>query len=298
MVPPVPVTGKLKYEIIDTTGALRDFTRDTSPTLFIPAGSVGFGTTNFSIEENKLPVSPGTFLRRINTGARTMHIPVAIRASTFGNLLVVIDTLQQWFDTGDENRKQPVYLRVTRPDDSQRQIASYYIGGLEGDLNEGSPTFVKYVLDMHCPDPAPTDIANTVITKTVAQAIGPFGVINQGSLNAYPIWKLIGPFFGTVNIYNATTNESFSLVTNAAAVNVNVGVGHYWIIDTRPSDVKQTVSVYDDAGLPQTSHVFPTSKFFQLIPGQNNLTVTFTSLTTSATQVQLSYLARYRGLVR
>lgn len=292
MVPTVNPTGILRYEIIGRDGVTRDFTRETSPKRFIPAGSIGFGTAEYSIQENKLPVNPGTFLRTINTGPRTMSIPIVITEPSFAYLIAAMEDLHDWFNTGDEHSKAPLYLRVTRPDNTIRQIAGYYVNGLAGDMNEGSPTFVKYVVDLHCPDPAPTDPTNTVVTKTVAQAaaFGGFGIINQGRINAYPIWKLTGPFTN-VDILNITTGEGISVI-------ITIPAGRYLTIDTRPADVRNTVSVYDDLGVNKTPNVFPTSKFWQLIPGQNNISVIFTSGTTVATTVQLTYLAKYRSLLR
>ena len=289
MIPPAPITGTLKYQWIQSTGTVRDLTRDTSPTIFVPAGSVGMGLSSVEITEDKLPAGQGSFIKHINIMPRTIQIPIVLSKPSFESLLLASEDLHEWFDTGDESAKRPGTLVVTRPDDTVRHIKGYYQGGLEGDLSEGSPTFYKYVIDLFCPDPAPTDAEDTVLTKTVAEAVD-FNMINQGRLPAFPIWKLTGPFTN-VDVLNATTGVGFSLLVTLTA-------GQYIIVDTRPSELRQNISVYDQAGANRFPTVYPTSVFFPLLSGTNNIQVNFTSGTTGATSVELTYLARYRSLLR
>lgn len=290
LVPPASSTGVLKYEWMQSDGTVRDLTRDTSPNIFIPAGSVGMGLTEFEVTDDKLPAGAGSFVRHINTQARTLQIPVVIHQPTFNSLLLSAEDLHEWFDTGDESGKRPGTLIVTRPDDTIRHIKGYYQGGLEGDLNEGSPTFFKYVIQLRCPDPAPTEPEETVLTKTLAQTVS-FSLINQGRLPAFPIWKLHGPFTN-VDVLNTTTGLGFSLIAT-------ITTGQWIVVDTRPSELRQNVSVYDQSGANRFPTVYPTSVFFPFVSGANSIAMNYTAGTNpAATSLHLTYLARYRSLLR
>lgn len=288
MIPPAPIVGTLQYYWIDKNAVVRDLNRDTSPSRFVVAGSVGLGDAEFDITDEKFPRNPGSFIRQINTHPRTLHVPIYIRGTSLGNLSDIVDDTLDWFDTGDEISKHPGYFRVVRPDGTTRQIAAYKnSAGLVGDMKEGGVTWTRYVVDLYCPDPYPTDPDDTVIVK--ATGYNNFGVLNSGRLETYPIWKLTGPFTSFL-IDNATTHWTITGTITIAA-------GHYLILDHRPSELRTGYSVYDDTGTNRQANVTPGSVFGLLEPGTSICGVSFGG-SSGATQVQLTYLQRYRALLR
>lgn len=292
IIPPAPLTGITKYQWITPNNLVKELSRDYSNDIFIETGSTGLGLPEFNIENDKLPFSPLSFITQINTEPRIITLPLFVKALTFESLLLTCEEIHDWFATGDEESKTPGYLRVTRADDTVRQIACYFQRGLLGNTNEGSPTFGKYNIELFCPDPYPTDIANTVITKQaeLANLNYTFGVLNSGKLQAYPIWKLQGPYTN-ITITNTTTGKHFDVVYSSPG-------NEYMIIDTRPSELRTGPSVYDQAGVNRISRISSTSDFFALEPGLNNINILNEFVNTDITYIELTYLTRYRSLLR
>src|SRR6185503_7583931 len=155
-IPAAPVAGEMLIKWRDPNGVLRDLSRNTSPNLFVPAGSAGMGSVKFDITDEKYPLTAGTFIRQINTASRLIELPIVIHEDTFNGALLAAEDLHTWFQTGNESEKTPGYLEVTRPDGSVRKIAAYYTDGLTGDLSQGGPNWFKTVARLYCPDPYPT----------------------------------------------------------------------------------------------------------------------------------------------
>lgn len=290
IIPPPNITGTVKFYVIDPNGVERDLTRETSPNVFAFGGAIGLGMAEFNIEDDKYPFAPGSLIRHINTDPRTIELPIIIVQSSYGAMLLAVEDLYDWFASGDENGKTPIYLKVVRPDDTIRLIECFYTEGLGGDPSDSGPTWARFVVRLYCPDPNPTGPEDTVVTKTVAQAAS-FTQLNQGRLPAYPRWKLTGPFTN-FEIHNVGSDKSI-------VGTVVLTAGQFIIVDTRESEFRPGFSVYDHTGANRISILDPSqSDFWELTPGSNNIEVTFGSGTTAATEVELTYLARYRGILR
>lgn len=294
MIPPVSPTGILQYAWIDPGGTTRDLTYQTSPRLFVSRGSAGLGGPSVEMASDKLPFAAGTLVRHIQTREGRIELPITIHEDSIGDLIGVLDDLRGWFDTGDEETRTPGYLRITRPDGSVRQVACYYAGGLEGDMARGGPNWCTYVVSLLAPDPWPTDLDDTVLTYGEADFGSEQIVINQGQLDAYPIWTILGPVdAGTPSIrVEKTTGELFSF--NFDLLNHGIGV----IVDTRRGDQRETVSIRrypDDLNL--FAFVNAAATLWRLSPGENRFQLDLEGAT-SETSVELRYRARYRGLMR
>lgn len=290
MLPPASPPGLLKFYWVDKNGVAHNLSYNDSPRLFVPQGSAGLGSNISELHEDKFPFSSGTLLRHIAVPARKVELPIYIFEDNIGDLLDVTDALFDWFDTGDESQHTPGYLKVTRPDGTSRKLLCYYESGLQGDMKEGSPQWTRYVVSLHAPDPYPTEESDTIVTKNYTQATSGFTIINQGKLPAYPRWKLYGPF----------NNVTITNLTNGKVLSSEVGIttGNYMIIDTRPSIVRPGFSVYDHLGNNIQTTITPTSSFWPLLSGSNHIIFNYTSGTSGATSVELTYLARYRSLLR
>lgn len=290
MVPPVSIGGTTKINWIDPVGNVRDLTRATSPTVFMTDKPQGLGAAIFDLATDKLPRGAGTFVRHINTEERTIELPIYVQEETFEDLLNKIEDIHNWFATGSETEKTPGYLQIIRADESVRQILCYYVEGLDSP-EEAGPNWARFVIRLYAPDPYPTADADIVTEYTVAEALN-FGVINPGKLEAYPIWKLTAPWTTNVTIRNNTYDPDLVIVLGGLATG-------FFIIDTRPSDIRPGFSVYDNLGANRIGDVSPSvSTFWTLKSGLNALQVGFFAGTTAATRVELTYLPRYRSLYR
>lgn len=294
LVPPVSVSGDLEFYWVDPHGVVRNLNKKDSPNVWVMAGSKGLGNTTTEIDDSKLPRSPGTLINQINVGAREMTLPIVVVQETLGDLLLAVETISGWFDTGEETEKRPGHLRIKWPDGSYRQILCYATDGMEGDTEEGSPIYTIYQQGLYAPDPIPTALENQVVNKTVTEGFGGgsgFGVINAGTRNAYPIWTLTGPFSGCA-IYNLDTDEYIQ-------INIVFPAGSTLVVDTRPSESRPGLQIYDETGTSHINTIAPLSKFWQLAPGLNQIIINFTGGgTNAATTIKLEYLERFRTLLR
>lgn len=288
MVPPAAPSGVLRYQWIDPTGTTRELSREYSPNLFIERGSVGLNYNTFNVSDSKLPLSAGTLINKINTEARRFTLPVFIRADTMEVFLQNTTELAKWFDTGNEEELRPGYFRVTRPDDTVRQIAAYYVSGLEGDTGEGAPNWAQYGIELYSPDPIPTGTANEETTKDETN-FASFGIMNIGDLDAYPIIELTGPITN-FNVNNTTKGQNIS-------GQIVMTSGQTLTIDTRPSELRTKPSVYDQSDVNRLSVINPISVWWTLQTGLNVISFS-TDNSDSNSRVKITYLPRYRTLLR
>lgn len=295
LVPPASPVGIIQHHWIDPTNTLRDFTYETSTGLFVSKGATGLGDVDVDLATDKTPFAPGAQVRHIAVPPREMRLPIFAREDSIGDLVLVADAVRTWFATGDERRLTPGYYRVTRPDDSVRQIQCYRTGGLAGDLTQGGPTHLVYLVELLAPDPFPTDAEDTTHTYGQADLDGDeLIIINDGELDAFPIWTIRGPWSSgtpSILVHSVTSDESFAF--DFAIGNHAEGV----IVDTRPPHARPTIGVrrFSD-GL----NLFPfltQRNLWWLAPGENRFELTVVGAT-SETTIELAYRRRYRGLLR
>lgn len=286
LVPPISIANEYRVYWVDPNNVTRDLNKATSPNLYAVGGAIGLGMPVIDIQTDKFPYSPGSFVRQINIEEREPELPIYVREDSFGDLLLTLEDLAGWFDTGDEANKRPGYLRVIRPDDSVRQILCY-CRGMEM-VNESGATWAQIVMQLLAPDPFPTAQTEETVIKNVTEAVAGFGVNNLGTKNAYPIWTLAGPFTD-VSIRLLNTSELIDLT-------VTVALGEWLVVDTRPSELRDGYTIYDQVGANKISVVEPESVFWHLIPGVNSIEFVYGSGTTANTHVILEYLPRYRTL--
>lgn len=290
---PGPGAAALRWEWLDPSGVLRDLTYQTSQSVFVTKGSSGLGTPPVDLVADKLPFTAGSLLRYTQTMPLEINLPISVISSTFAGLQGAVDGLRRWFDTGSERASVPGYLRVTRPQDAAvRQIACYYTGGLEGDLSPGGPTWVPLVVSLLAPDPYWTPTAPATTTYAAAAVGVQQAVINTGDFDGYPVWTITGPCSG-ISINNDTTGKGFTLTAGGGLA---VGAGQVLTIDTRPASLRTTQQVT----VGPTNHfnkLAAGSSLWWLAPGSNLFTI-LASGVTGATSFALSWLPRYRGVLR
>lgn len=286
VIAPAPASGVLRYEWIDAAAVTRDLTYQTSPTVFVQAGSIGLGSAGSEIADEKLPTAPGSIVRQISSPAQRIELPITISTTSLGNLIAIQHDLRTWFRTGNEKSRTPGYLRITRPDGTVRQWQCYYAGGLEGDLSRTRVTNTTVVVSLYAPDPTPTAPSETVVTWEAADLAVPVTQINEGDLDAYPIWTVTGPAT-QINVQNNTTGKGWSLTYSLLA-------GKTVTVDTRPASQRIDLPVLDSDDVNRFPALFAGSQIFGnwLPSGLNSFTITLLG-TSGATEVELRYLPRY-----
>jgi hypothetical protein len=281
----------IAWQWVDRSQVIHDLTYETSPGLFVSRGSLGLGTAGADISDEKNPGTPGSTVRLISTPPTDIELPIMAMQASMDDLLGVLEDLGDWFDTGDETRRTPGYLRVTRPDGTVRQLMCYRRGPIGGDLTKGNPSNTTFVVSLRAPDPWPTAPTQTITIWTAADVASPVSALNDGQLDAYPIWTITGPTT-SISVFNNTTGKPWSLVFSLAA-------GKTVTVDTRPPTVRTDIAIRDSDLVNRYPALYPGSKVFGnwLPSGTNSLTITLAGYN-SATRVQLAYLARYRGMLR
>jgi hypothetical protein len=293
---PVAVAGDLRWEWVDPSGVVRDLTFGTSSQLFVSRGASGLGVPGVDLVTDKLPFAAGAIPRRINTRPLEIDLPIHVQAASFSGLLTSVETMRGWFNTGDETTRRPGYLRITRPqDDAVRQIACYYVGGLEGDLSRGVPTWAPLVVSLLAPDAYWTDITETSVAYAQADVGADLSVINVGHVDAYPIWTIHGPAH-TMAITNTTAGKAFALQAGGAP-GLTLSAFDTLTVDTRPSNQRSTIQVYAQDGTSHYHWLTSNSSLWWLAAGQNHLRIDALG-TTGATSFGLRWLPRYRGVLR
>jgi phage-related protein len=110
-----------------------------------------------------------------------------------------------------------------------------------------------------------------------------FSVFNSGDVEAWPIWTITGPG-NTITLTNTTTGK-------ALVLSITLTGGQVLTIDTRPGH--KTVTRED--GSNQFATVSSTSSLWELVTGNNAVTLAI-SETTTASGLQLQYKQRYFGV--
>lgn len=292
---PVPSSGGYRYEFVDRSGTVHDLTRDTSPRLFVTAGATGLGTPPTDVAADKLPFTAGSLVRHVATQPRRIELPIIIAESSISALVSQVDEVRDWFWAGDEQRRYSTYLRVTRPDGEIRQLQVFYTGGLDGDMVDGGPLHAQYVVSLLAPDPWPTAAGNDTASWLSTDGDLPtVSIINDGDLEAFPVWTITGPAT-SVNVNNTTTGKGW--LYTSSLVGFNLASGKSLTIDTRFSPPRTGLPVVDSDGTSRFSSFHPASSMFTLAPGQNDFTITFAG-NSGATEIEVSWLPRYFGLLR
>jgi hypothetical protein len=288
------LAGSIQWFIVSTDGVVHDLTWQVDRQIFVPKGTKGLGSADVELILEKLPFSPGSKLRYIRTSPKEINLPLVVSKPTLIEAMIAAENVRSWFYTGDERNSSPAFLRIKRPqDDVTRQIAVYYNGGLGGDLEEGSPTFIPYVIQLVAPDPTWTDMEPTELLYDDTDVGNVLVITNPGDYDAYPVWTIGGPITN-VKINNLTTNKFIEFTTGSLVV----PLGEFIIIDTRPPTERTLLPVTDQDGISLYNLLTSSSSLETWFsPGANQIQIT-ASGTSASTTIALSYLPRYRGVLR
>lgn len=289
------VNNIIKWYIVDRTGVVHDLTWQTSSEVFVPKGTKGLGTAKTELVLDKLPFAPGSILRYIKTQPLEINLPLVIHKPNILEAMIAAEQVRNWFYTGNERNKTPAYLRVTRPqDNTDRQIAVYYQGGLEGDLDEGSPVYIPYVISLIAPLPYWTDVEPIELSYDNTYLGDIITINNPGDFDGYPIITIGGPITNLV-IANLTTGKQLSLTNNGG---LTISASDFVSIDTRPAFIRNVLPITNQDGTSLYSYLSNDSSVeLWLQPGANQIRVSGTG-GTSSTTISINYTPQYNGVLR
>lgn len=295
VIPNTIPSGTLVYQWIDPQGVTRNISG--SGTVNVLAGEQGLGMPGVDLAEDKLPYAPGSYVRHAAIGPRDIALPVLFGPVVSPAALdALMDSVYGWFATADEQSQTPGFLRVTRPDGTQRQIACYYVGGLDGDLtsSRSGDVWQRSEIILRAADPWATDIADTEYAWG-EDDLPDVAAMNLGQLDAFPVIEVVGPF-GSVTAENTTTGRSWELLVGLLS-------GRTLIVDARPAYQRPGLAAYTTDTFTNLFQYFdPASDLWTLAEGANALSFTFTGTgdqaPTSETAINMTFRQRYRGLRR
>jgi hypothetical protein len=283
-----------KISWIDPDGTENSLNTDNYRVLM---GANGRFMPPVSFVEEFIPFQYGSALRQVNIQPREVDLPLVIQGKDEIEVRSKIRELLHLFNPlrGDGR------LKVTAPDNSQRELYCRYAGGLEILESTDSKGFCrqKIILVLKAFDPFWYDTNTIVQTFTTGQpaTFFPFfplrlssstvfadvTIDNTGDIETWPEWIITGPGNGII-LRNLTTGEVLNL-------NTTLQDGETITIDTRPG--KKTVKKNDGTNL--FGSLSDDSSLWALRQGKNNVRIEMSSATNNSS-VQLSYRNRYLGV--
>jgi hypothetical protein len=292
---PAVALDAIQWFIVDRFGIVHDVTWAHNSSVFVPKGTKGLGLTKPELVFEKHPYSPGSRLRYIRTPEAELTLPLVISKTTIAEAMTAAEEIRNWFFSGNEFGLHPIYIRVQRPQDStQRQIQVYYNGGLEGDMDEGTPTYIPYAISLMAPEPLWTDIDATELNYTNTSISVPLTISNPGDEDTHPIFVITGPATN-ISVTNVTTGKIISLTANGG---VTLTAGESVTIDTRPATERTTLPIVDQFGASLYSKLTPGSSLLNWFVAGNNQVIVSATGTTSSTAFSITFTPKYRGVLR
>jgi tail protein len=251
---------------------LTSFAQEASG-IFVPPGITGLDLPTFTQYTDTSPVLDGEISRGFRTDARALAIPVLMYGADRATFKAMRAAL---FADFNPRAGAPGLLTVTETDGSSREIEAFYVGGLQGVLDDRAQTqtWMKAVIELRCPSPyflgdektasftLPEDgdwLPIFPLVVTSGTVLGELEVINTGEVDAQPVFTITGPCTA-INLHNTTTGESIE-------IDYTVDAGEVVVIDTR-AGMKSIL-------LDGTTNLYPAldldSVLWPLVPGLNEL---------------------------
>lgn len=294
--PPTP----FQIDYIDPDGNDWDLSDTTLQNGYVCTGIVG--VEGLSVQTQLIPLLDGTArsdLYIAQPGSIVIGIAVTRPANdSEDDYYGLLDQLVNAFYNQRNSLPAPGYLAIQRPDGTTRQIAVYTTSGLNTP-DVGINNISVYALTLQTPDPfwydteedsltfsnpggSPGILPLLPISLGSSSIFGSNIIYNDGGVDTYPEWIIIGP--GLPTFTNLTTGRAFAL-------NTAISAGHVISIKTKPGeqravDTTTGANIWDQLTLTSTRDLWP------LVPGLNNISVAMGG-STSATSVVLNWQRRW-----
>lgn len=245
--------------------------------------------------EDDVPSQDGSRLRQIRVRPRELAIPIDVLVASLEALRPVMRALVKTFSPARGDGR----LRILSADGVSRELTCRYRQGLElqeefrAVLGQQRAVVVFRAVDPYWYDAAPTSRSFRASTPvnflgdpflpiklSSDSVLGTQTVVNDGDVEAWPMWTVAGPAT-SVLLENVTTGQQIDLpITLIAAQSV--------VIDTRP--FRKTVRRNDGSNL--YGSLTATSSLWPLGEGSTQIRTTVGG-STSDTFVTLVYSRRY-----
>lgn len=258
---------------------------------FTPDAVAGLGASPIDLVTDDHPRG-GARIRHTQDQPRIITWPLYIEGRTH------LEFVQRWWSLADAFLQTqdfgPARLQIARPDGSVREILAHYQAGWDGEPGQGN-TYDTVAVSLFCEDPhwrslTPVTIVrefteggsffNPFITVSDGRVLGDTTLVNEGTVQAWPVWTIRGPAT-ELTAANQTTGESFVLTYNLAA-------GQTITITTDPGTVR------GPAGQVLTGSLnYPGAVLWGLRRGLNR--VSLSALGAGAgTRIEMTYYPRHR----
>ncbi len=236
---------------------------------------------------------------RVRLEPRLIDIPIYIEATSQADFISAVQALCNAFNpvSGEQGT-----LEVLRQDGVERHIKGIYYTGLEGrrDVESYNSLWMELPLTIKCLDPAwydPTAIVNIYTKAGGATPFFPFfplvlnqdgiissgPIVNNGSLEAWPIWEVTGP------------GQNFSITNNLTGkktvFELEMTATDLLKIDTRPGYKTITLN-----GINAFRYISNDSSLWSLQPGSQDVDIFLGDADTLTSEVKLTYNERYLSL--
>jgi hypothetical protein len=189
---------------------------------FTTTGPAGWHATTYEIVTDPVP-----------RGGESVRFIRAQPCRIVWPLYVGGDTHLQWLQRHRQIRKAflstlhrgiPGTLKISRPDDTAREIDCFYESGFEGQAGEGR-LFSKDAITLYAPDGYWRDLNVISISRSYVPGVNflsPFPQVsdsltlgettlnNPGDVDAWPFWTITGPMTA-LTATNITTGQEFTL---------------------------------------------------------------------------------------
>jgi hypothetical protein len=254
--------------------------------ILVQPGAIGLGMPDYTLYSNTSPAFDGTSVRGHRAEERQIALPLLVYGDSRADFLPVWRRLVTDVAPARRlGRTVPGTLSLIPPVGAGgslgRSIEAFYAGGLGGnDDDKGTGMqWASVVLSLRCP--SPYWLGDTVIARfqlaapddfypytwplmvSDSQVLGELVAVNEGEVEAYPVFEITGPM-DSANLINQTTGE---------LMNIGGGLdpGHTMTIDTRES--ARSVLVVDEFGevTNRYADLSLDSTLWALAPGDNQV---------------------------
>lgn len=292
-------------EAIPLTG----FSEPAWPGIILQPGATGLDMPPYALFSDDCPNLDGSIFRNARATAREVMIPVYL----YGVDRRTVNALKRKLFQALNPKRGYCVLRFAEGNHTTRVLHAYYKGGMEGSEGEDASgfTWTKYGLQFSAFDPwfypesdesirwdfgtgeaflsktrefFPLRISSGVMLPDAAVTVS-----NPGDIEAWPIWKLVGP----IKSFALTSPFGESIVASPPAGGADlVPSGRTLTIDTRPGHK----TVMDDKGTNYWSKLDAAPEFWSVDPGDTSPKISVVAGTGKASVI-LSFTPRYASFV-
>lgn len=264
---------------------------DGSDGITMLAGPSGRAMPEFALTTRTTLTQHGVLLEQVRVEPRTVDIPLLCAGPWAAR-----DQLRRLLKVLNPLRGNSRFV-VDWPDGQSREL----VGRIEdGDVDEtvANADHQLLTLQVFCPDPFWRDATDQQVVFVAglpdffpwwpyqiagSSIIGDVQIANDGDVEAWPVWRILGPGGPFV----ATRADGATLTLDTV-----LGPGEQVVIDTRPPGLSSTPkSVTGPAGENFYDRIAATDELFAIPPGIQDVTIEFEDATDDS-RVYLAYRRR------